>query len=132
MEFKPKIIIVDDHPLFREGLKLLIEMEGLGQVIAAAENGQVFLDLLKVMDPDLVLMDIEMPVMDGIEAVTIAKEIYPDVHFLMLTVFDDDEKLFEAIKAGASGYLLKDEKVANIVMAITEIIYEGGYLCRPE
>ena len=72
-----------------------------------------------------------MPVMDGIEAVTIAKEVYPDTHFLMLTVFDDDDKLFEAIKAGATGYLLKDEKVSSIVKAITEIVFEGGVPMSP-
>jgi DNA-binding NarL/FixJ family response regulator len=83
------------------------------------------------MRPQVVLMDIEMPVMDGIEAVTIAKEVYPDTHFLMLTVFDDDEKLFEAIKAGATGYLLKDEKVSSIVKAITEIVFEGGVPMSP-
>ncbi len=64
MKKKAKIIIVDDYPLFREGIKLLIEMEGIGEVIAEAENGQVFLDLLTEHTPDLVIMDIEMPVMN--------------------------------------------------------------------
>lgn len=76
-------------------------------------------------------MDIEMPVLDGIEAVAITKEIYPDVLCLMLTVFDNDDKLFEAIKAGACGYLLKDEKPVNILRAITEVVFEGGVPMSP-
>ena len=73
MGFNTKIIIVDDHPLYREGIKLLIEKEGIGVVVAEAENGQVFLDLLERIAPDLTLMDINMPVMDGLEATIKAK-----------------------------------------------------------
>ncbi len=130
-----KIAIVDDKRLVRNSLNDQLSFYKEIEVVFQANEGSQFLENMKALDtadrPQVVLMDIEMPVMDGIEAVAIAKEIYPDVHFLMLTVFDDDEKLFDAIKAGATGYLLKDEKISNIVKAITEIVYEGGVPMSP-
>jgi len=130
-----KIAIVDDKRLVRNSLNEQISFYNEIGVVFQAGDGSQFLENMKALNtserPQVVLMDIEMPVMDGIEAVTIAKEIYPDIHFLMLTVFDDDEKLFEAIKAGATGYLLKDEKISNIVKAIAEIVYEGGVPMSP-
>jgi DNA-binding NarL/FixJ family response regulator len=129
------VAIVDDKRLLRQSLSEQIAYYKEISVVLQSADGSAFLEGMKMFKtderPQVVLMDIEMPVMDGIEAVLIAKEIYPDVHFLMLTVFDDDEKLFEAIKAGASGYLLKDERVSNIVKAITEIVYEGGVPMSP-
>lgn len=129
------VAIVDDKRLLREALFNNISYYKEINIVLQAGDGADFLEQLKLLPalkhPQVVLMDIEMPVMDGIEAVAIAKSRYPDMHFLMLTVFDDDDKLFEAIKAGASGYLLKDEKVANIVGAIAEIVHEGGVPMSP-
>src|SRR5690606_30733810 len=94
-----------------------------------------FLDKMKSCPPDnrpqLVLMDIDMPVLDGIETVKRATPIYPDIKFLMITVFDDDDKIFEAIKAGASGYLLKDEPSQVISSAIKEVLEFGGAPMSP-
>jgi DNA-binding NarL/FixJ family response regulator len=130
-----RIALVDDKRIIRNTLAEHISYYKEITVVFQANDGSEFLENMKAlaadMRPQVVLMDIEMPVMDGIEAVTIAKEVYPDTHFLMLTVFDDDEKLFEAIKAGATGYLLKDEKVSSIVKAITEIVFEGGVPMSP-
>jgi len=130
-----RIALVDDKRIVRNTLAEQISYYKEITVVFQANDGSEFLENMKAlaadMRPQVVLMDIEMPVMDGIEAVTIAKEVYPDTHFLMLTVFDDDDKLFEAIKAGATGYLLKDEKVSSIVKAITEIIFEGGVPMSP-
>lgn len=130
-----RIALVDDKRLIRNTLAEQIGYYKEIAVVFQANDGSEFLQNMKMLAadkrPQVVLMDIEMPVMDGIEAVTIAKEVYPDVFFLMLTVFDDDEKLFEAIKAGATGYLLKDEKVSTIVRAITEIVFEGGVPMSP-
>ncbi|MBB5397267.1 DNA-binding NarL/FixJ family response regulator [Mucilaginibacter sp. AK015] len=129
------VAIVDDKTLLREALFNNLSYYNEISIVLQACDGSDFLDGLKALNPterpQVVLMDIEMPVMDGIEAVSIAKDLYPDMHFLMLTVFDDDDKLFEAIKAGASGYLLKDEKVANIVKAVAEIVHEGGVPMSP-
>jgi DNA-binding NarL/FixJ family response regulator len=130
-----QVAIVDDKRLLREALFNNISYYKEIDIVLQAGDGSDFLEQLRRQParkrPQVVLMDIEMPVMDGIEAVAIAKNLYPDMHFLMLTVFDDDDKLFEAIKAGASGYLLKDEKVSNIVKAIAEIVHEGGVPMSP-
>ena len=130
-----RIALVDDKRLIRNSLAAQIAYYKEITVVFQANDGSEFLQNMKALAPaerpQVVLMDIEMPVMDGIEAVTIAKEVYPDVFFLMLTVFDDDEKLFEAIKAGATGYLLKDEKISSIVKAITEVVFEGGVPMSP-
>jgi len=130
-----RIALVDDKRIIRNTLAEHIGYYKEITIVFQANDGSEFLENMKSLStdarPQVVLMDIEMPVMDGIEAVTIAKEVYPDTQFLMLTVFDDDDKLFEAIKAGASGYLLKDEKVSSIVKAITEIVFEGGVPMSP-
>jgi DNA-binding NarL/FixJ family response regulator len=113
-----KIIIVDDHPLFREGIKLLIEKEELGEVIAEAENGQVFLDQLERLDPDLVLMDIEMPVMNGVQATIKAKEKRPDLKILVLTMLGGKENYSAMIQAGAIGFVLKTSGKQELENAI--------------
>ena len=101
-----------------------------------ADNGSSFLEKMKVCAasgdfPDVVLMDIDMPIMNGIAAVNIAKELYPKVDFLMLTVFDDDEKIFEAIKSGASGYLLKEESMEKLSEAILQVKEFGAVAMSP-
>src|SRR5476651_1067687 len=114
-----RVAVVDDKRLLRTTLCEQLSFYEEIDVVLRAADGKEFLVGMKALPPDqlpqLVLMDVEMPVMDGIEAVGITREIYPDVLCLMFTVFDDDEKLFEAIQAGASGYLLKDESIGNIV-----------------
>jgi DNA-binding NarL/FixJ family response regulator len=127
--------IVDDKRLLRNSLKDLLSYSELVDVVLLAEDGGDFLDQLKKLDinkrPQVVLMDIEMPIMDGIETVLIAKEIYPEILFLMLTVFDSEDKIFEAIKAGASGYLLKDEKIPIIIKSIKEVLEDGSVPMSP-
>jgi DNA-binding NarL/FixJ family response regulator len=129
------IAIVDDKKQIRNALQeRLAETENL-KVVFMAENGNDFLEKMreshKIRIPDLVLMDIDMPLMTGIEAVSIAKDIYPNSKFIMLTIFDEDEKIFEAIKAGADGYLLKDEPVEKIKEAIRVLLDEGGAPMSP-
>lgn len=117
-----KIIVVDDHALFREGIKLLIENEGLGEVIAEAENGQMLLDLLKTLQPDLVIMDIEMPVMGGLEATHKALQIHPELKVLVLTMLNDKANYFDMTNAGVSGFVLKTAGKQEFEKAINAII----------
>ncbi len=101
-------MITEDQRLMREGLKTLLDLEQDLTVVELAENGKDALEKLPGAQPDVILMDIRMPVMDGVEATRIIKEKYPKVKVLILTTFDDDEFIIEALKSGAVGYILKD------------------------
>lgn len=120
------IAIAEDNPLaLKSILKKLSGFENL-LVSHKAANGSVLLDEFSNMQAHMVLMDIEMPVMDGISTTKQLKERYPDVKVIMLTTFDDDDKIFNAILAGASGYLLKDESATNIYKAILDVSNGGA------
>jgi DNA-binding NarL/FixJ family response regulator len=127
------IAIVDDKQPNRVSLSEKLAFVTDIKVLFLAANGEDFLEQMKAqkIKPDVVLMDIDMPIMNGIEAVNTASELYPLTKFVMLTVFDDDDKIFEAIKAGAIGYLLKDENVDRIVDAMKQIIEFGGSPMSP-
>lgn len=129
-----RVGIVDDKRNLRQLLSEKINQSD-ARVVLLAENGEDFLAKLKALAPherpNIVLMDIEMPVVDGVEAVCIAKEEFPDIEFLMLTVFDQDEKIFEALKAGASGYLLKDESFERVYESMLQVLNDGGVPMSP-
>ena len=135
MEFI-KLAIVDDKQLNRVSLSERLNSAHIYEIVFTAENGEDFLDKMKHLPesnrPKVVLMDIDMPILNGIEAVRIASQIYSEVKFIMVTVFDDDDKIFEAIKAGASGYLLKDESSENIAESIRQVIDFGGAPMSPK
>lgn len=130
-----RIVIVDDKPQNRLLLQEQFALSSLFKVIFIAKNGVDFLEKMKTLEvntyPQVVLMDIEMPEMDGIETVSKAHILYPEVSFLMLTVFDDEDKIFEAIRAGAQGYLLKNEKISVIEDHIQQIVEVGGVPLSP-
>lgn len=128
-----KVAIVDDKQANRVSLSEKLSERNDMRVVLQARNGIDFLEKMRRAEelPDVVLMDIDMPEMNGIEAVGVGAEVYPSTSFVMLTVFDDDEKIFEAIKCGAIGYLLKDEKIDLIVEAIRQIIAFGGSPMSP-
>lgn len=128
-----RIAIVDDKQPNRVSLQEKLSFLKDIEVVFLAANGEDFLNQIKAQKQllDVVLMDIDMPVMNGIEAVNVATSLYPETKFLMLTVFDDDDKIFEAIKAGAIGYLLKDENVDKIVDALWQIVEYGGSPMSP-
>jgi len=125
-----KIVIVDDHELFREGMKFFIESEGMGEVIAEAENGQQFLDLLENNIPDLVLMDIEMPRMNGLEVTVKAISKQPCLKVLVLTMFCQKNYYADMINAGASGIVLKTSGKQELENAIKTVIAGGQYFSK--
>jgi DNA-binding NarL/FixJ family response regulator len=127
------VAIVDDKQPNRVSLSEKLSFIKDFTVSFTAANGEDFLEGMKMQKtlPHVVLMDIDMPVMNGIDAVNAASHLYPDTKFVMLTVFDDDEKIFEAIKAGAIGYLLKDESVERIIASVREIVEFGGSPMSP-
>lgn len=129
------IAIVDDKKSLRNMLKEKLNRFAEYEVIFTAENGKDFLEAMrearKSIEPNVVLMDIDMPVMNGIEAVAEGKLRSPNTKFLMLTIFDEDEKIFNAIKAGADGYLLKDEPIEKIKEAIDNLLKEEGVPMSP-
>ena len=128
------IAIVDDKPYLRQSLKeKLASIENDVTIIMEASDGTDFLKKMKSAQqkPDVVLMDIEMNELNGIETVQRAAPLYPSVKFIMLTVFDDDERIFNAIKAGAHGYLLKEETAQNIIDAIYQVYQDEGAPMSP-
>lgn len=121
-----KIAIVDDKLIVRRAIKDKLNSSEEMDIIMEACNGEDFLGKIKEMTednlPDIVLMDLEMPKMDGIQTIAVASMLYPKMKFIVLTVFDNSEKIFEAIKSGANGYLLKDETGVNLNEAIMQVI----------
>jgi DNA-binding NarL/FixJ family response regulator len=130
-----RIAIVEDKRGIRnELLDKLKSYSDKYECLFAAENGKDFLQQCKESEhkPALVLMDIDMPIMNGIEAVGMSKTIYPEMKFLMLTIFDDDDKIFDAIQAGCNGYLMKDEPFEKIHDAIEDILVNKGAPMSPK
>jgi DNA-binding NarL/FixJ family response regulator len=129
------IALVEDNLINRNTFFQKLKPYPELNLVFSAENGHECLEELKGLPlhvmPQVIFMDLEMPEMDGIETIHIAKSLYPSIHFIVLTVFDDDEKIFEAIKAGASGYLLKHENAQTIHDAIINVLEFGGAPMSP-
>ena len=125
-----RVFLCDDHTLFRQGIRKLLELEGDIVVVGEANNGQEMLDLLKKTGPDVILMDIGMPKMDGVTATYKIKKILPHTNVIILTVYEDELHIFAAIKAGAMGYLLKDASFDELIEAIRRV-YKGEALIQP-
>lgn len=113
-----RVMICDDQKIVREGLKMILSLHEEIQIVAEAENGQVLLQKLQNMCVDVILMDVRMPVMDGIEATKQIKSRYPQIKIIILTTFDEDDYIFGGLKNGADGYILKDSGSEEIVGAI--------------
>ena len=116
-----RVLIVDDHPLFRDGLKNLLTSRGV-EVVGTAQDGLDALEKARALRPDVILMDVQMPQMDGLAATRLIKAEIPDVTIVMLTMSGEDEQLFSAIKSGATGYLLKTqdtEEFFNLLMGLS-------------
>lgn len=116
-----RVLIVEDHEIVRKGIRALLSKEPGIQVVGEAANGRDAVTLAKSLKPDVILMDLVMPKMDGIEATRQITAAQPDVRILVLTSFAADDKVFPAIKAGALGYLLKDSSPAELIQAIRQV-----------
>src|SRR5205085_7778209 len=113
-----KILIVDDQPLFREGLRTLLSVQSDFEIVGEAGNGEEAIRLVRTHLPTVVLMDLRMPVMDGVTATRRLKAEQPECRVIVLTTFDDDDNVFEGLRAGAVGYLLKDAPSEKLAEAI--------------
>jgi NarL family two-component system response regulator LiaR len=130
IEEKIRILIVDDHAVVRKGIRALLATEADLEVIGEAEDGSQAVELYDKLDPDLLLLDLLMPKMTGIEAIKIIKENHPTAKILVLTSFAADDQVFPAIKAGALGYLLKDTDPEDLIQAIHQV-YKGESSLSP-
>lgn len=113
-----RVVICDDQTVVREGLAAILSTDPDIEVVGLAENGKVALELVEAARPDVVLMDLKMPVLNGVQATHRLHRQHPDVHVLVLTTYGDDQSVFDAIRAGASGYLLKDARREQLIEAI--------------
>ncbi len=126
-----RIVLADDHPIVREGLRTVLETQADFEVIAEAVNGEEAVRLVAVLRPDILLLDLEMPLLDGVEAIRRIRASGPDTpRIIVFTAFDNDERIIHAVQAGANGYLLKGEPRDNIFNAI-RITQQGGSLLQP-
>jgi DNA-binding NarL/FixJ family response regulator len=126
-----KVLIADDHTMFREGLRQILERQSDMIVVGEAKDGFEAVEKVKSLAPDIVLMDIGMPLLDGVSATRLITEKNPDVGIIILTMYRRDEYVFEAIKAGARGYLLKDSRSKRLIETIREV-YRGEASLDPK
>ncbi len=126
-----KVLIADDQALMVQGLSMILSQEKSIEVVGTAANGEEALAYCKVHPVDVVLLDIRMPVMDGVEATLRIKELNENIKVLVLTTFNDDAYIFGSLKNGASGYLLKDALPEEIIQGILTV-HQGGTLINPE
>lgn len=127
---KIRVLLVDDQRLMRDGLRTLLELEEDLDVVGEAENGQMAVALVESLQPDVILMDIKMPVMDGVEATRNLVARWPETRVIILTTFDDEAYIFDGLRAGALGYLLKDVSGVELAEAVRKVA-QGGALIQP-
>ena len=125
-----KVLIADDQELIRQSLQIVLGTEKDIEVLDAVENGVEVVRSVRREKPDVILMDIRMPEMDGVVCTQIIKENYPNIKIIILTTFDDDEFIYSALKYGASGYLLKGASTEELYEAI-KVVYQGGAMINP-
>ena len=131
-----RVMIVDDQRPTRMGFALMVDKDRELQVIGQAANGKEALDFLESTEkqqqllPDVILMDVRMPIMDGLDATSLIKERYPSIRVIILTTYDQDDYAFGGLSAGASGFLLKDAKTADLCKAIRSV-YAGDAISPP-
>lgn len=125
---KTKIIIIDDHQLFREGVKRILDFEDTFEVVAEGDDGSEVVELYEKYQPDVVLMDINMPEMNGVEATEALLKVSPEAKVIVLSIHDDGSYVTHALKTGALGYMLKEMDADEIIEAIKVVSTGGSYL----
>lgn len=129
MSAKPvKVILADDHALFREGLKRILNMEKDLQVVAECADGSQVVELCSTVKPDVVLMDINMPIDNGVVATQRMRDTFPEIKVIILSIHDDESYVIETLRIGASGYLLKDMEATDLVNAIRAVVEGYSYI----
>ena len=129
---KIRVLLADDQVLFVESLRTVLETRAEDfEVVGVAGSGREAIQLVMEKHPDIILMDVRMPEMDGVEATKIIHETYPDIHVLMLTTFDDDEYVVEALNHGAAGYMLKDIPPADLIVSLRAVC-RGSIIISPQ
>jgi DNA-binding NarL/FixJ family response regulator len=129
---KTRVLLVDDQVLFVESLRTVLETRATDfEVVGVALSGREAIRLVLERQPDIILMDVRMPDMDGVEAIKIIHEAYPDIHVLMLTTFDDDVYVVEALNHGAAGYLLKDIPPEELIVSLRAVC-SGSIIISPQ
>ena len=125
-----RILIADDHPIVREGLAAVLNQEEDLKVVGQAKNGLEAVSQARELHPDIILMDLQMPEMDGVEAILKVKAEAPDIGIIILTTYDTDDYIFRGIEAGARAYLLKDSPAEEVLKAIMSV-HKGESLIQP-
>lgn len=127
MNKKIDLVLVDDHKLFRDGLKYVLDQVEYIDVVGEASDGKEFLELMKSIQPEIILMDIAMPRMNGIEATRASLKLYPELKIIALTMFDDEKYYYDILNAGAKGFVLKDSDSEILLNAIRAISRGESY-----
>lgn len=125
-----RILLADDHPVVRDGLVAILSTQSDFEVVGEAGNGRFAIQLVQELNPDLILLDLEMPEMDGVETLQTLRAANPDVRVIVFTAFDTDERILTAVQAGAQGYLLKGVPRQELFNAI-RVVHGGGSLLQP-
>lgn len=123
-----RVMVVDDHAIVREGIKALLDLQEDVDVVAEARSGMECLERIEEALPEVVLMDLKMPGIDGIEATRLVKEKWPQTKVILLTNYDDEEYVMESIRAGADGYVLKDVKKGDLIKIIRGVLHDRAFI----
>jgi len=124
-----RVVLADDHEIFRNGFKILFEKQDDIELVAEAENGKELLEITTLHLPDVVITDIQMPVMDGIEACRKLHEGFPDIPVIALSTFNDDSYIIDMLEAGAKGYVLKNTNRNELIQAVKSVYEGNNYYC---